>query len=78
MHCAVVRLRGGFREIRLERLGVRDVLELLGRLVVLIIVVEVHERELFGRERREILLLVGAEHGRKCAGFRHPVELLAA
>jgi len=54
------------------------VVELLGRLVVLVLVVEVLERELFRREHRQLLFLVGTEHGRKRAGLRHPVELLTA
>src|SRR6266849_1212129 len=60
------------------RLGIRDVLELLGTLVVLVLVVEILERQLFGRERRQLLFLVGAEHRRECARLRHPVELLAS
>src|SRR5256712_6285606 len=62
-------------DVRVGGLGGLDVLERLALLVL--VVVEILERDLLGRQRRHRFLLVGAEEPGEGARLRHPVELLA-
>src|SRR5207244_6340208 len=74
LHDALLsRLILGLRQIRLGRLG--DVLETFATL--LLIVVQVLERELLRWKHRDRLLLFGPEESGERAGLRHPVELVA-
>src|SRR5207253_55013 len=68
-----LRLVLGLRQIRLGRLG--EILETLGAL--LLVVVQVLERELLRWKHRDRLLLFGPEESGERAGLRHPVELVA-
>src|SRR2546425_3701742 len=62
-------------DLRVGRLGCLEIFEALA--VLVLVVVQVLERELLRRKRRHRLVLIGPEQTCERAGLGHPVQLLA-